>query len=185
MKKIWLPLVMAIVAIVSLGLTFKFYTELQTAKKTIAEYQDIELLNQRSEQFAKAYAQGKHKDFLTDDAARKFKKIEGERHTDSDIQDSSGLETVDIQQLFTKKGASVGEAESFATVAIRYEMDKSKTYGDDYFQTLSIHSQWKKVNGEWKVNNVKVNLLGDSSDDELRKQAEEAQRKAKEAEGSK
>ncbi|WP_068505915.1 hypothetical protein [Paenibacillus kribbensis] len=182
MRKGWLLFALTVGVLVSSGLCLKFYVELQQSKKVIAEYKDIELLNQRSEEFAKAYAKGKHKDFLTPEADSKFKKMESEKYVNLDAQDS-GLETVDIQQLFTKKAAEDGEAESFATVAIRYEMDKSKTFGDDYFQTLSINSKWKKVNNVWKVNDVKVSLLGDSSDDDLRKQAEEALRNAKESRG--
>lgn len=58
-------LVLAVGFALSLGWGFNQYTELRKARQIITAYQDVELLNQRSEDFARAYVQGKHHEFLT------------------------------------------------------------------------------------------------------------------------
>ncbi|QNR70529.1 hypothetical protein IAQ67_29365 (plasmid) [Paenibacillus peoriae] len=177
MKKGWIMLLLGVGLALSLGWGFNQYTELHKARQTIAGYQDVEALNQRSEDFARAYAQGKHQEFLTKAAVQRFAQQDNREkdHEDVHMTDDTGLKNVEIKQLYTKKLKDRDDqAESYATVRLQYEMGGSNSPVDDYIQTFSIHSVWIKEDGEWKANDVDISLTGDTSDDELRRQAKEA-----------
>lgn len=177
MKKGWLMLVLAVGLTLSLGWSFNEYTELRKARQTIAAYQDIELLNQRSEDFVRAYVQSKHQKFLTKATAQRFAQLDnrGKDYAEVHMSDDTGLKTIDIKQLFTKKVQDRDDqAESYATLRMQYEMGGTSSPTDDYIQTLSVHSIWVKEEGQWKVNDVHTSLASDTRDDELKRQAKEA-----------
>lgn len=170
-------LILGIGFALSLGWGFKQYTDLHKAKQTIAAYQDIEMLDQRSDDFARAYAQGKHQPFLSKAAIQRFaQKDDREKdHEDVHMSEDTGLKNTEIKQLYTKKvNDRDDQAESYVTMRLQYELGGSNSPVDDYTQTFSIHSVWIKEDGEWKVNDVNVSLTGDTRDDELRRQAREA-----------
>lgn len=177
MKKGWIMLFLGIGLALSLGWGLNLYTELHKARQTIAEFQDVEALNQRSEDFIRAYAQGKHQDFLTTAEAERFARQDNREkdYEDVHMSEDTGLKNVEVKQLYTKKLKDrEDEAESYAAVRLQYEMGGSSSPADDYIQTFSIHSVWMKEDGVWKVDDVSISLQGDTRDDELRKQAKEA-----------
>ncbi|MDR6726130.1 hypothetical protein J2W91_004636 [Paenibacillus amylolyticus] len=177
MKKGWIMLLLGVGLALSLGWGFNQYTALHKARQTIAEYQDVDTLNQRSEDFIRAYAQGKHQAYLTKAAANRFAREDNREkdHEDVHMSEESGLKNVEIKQLYTKKiKERDDQAESYATVRLQYELGGSNRPTDDYIQTFSLYSAWVKENEEWKVNNVEITLTADSSDDELKRQAKEA-----------
>lgn len=177
MKKGWIMLLLGVGLALSLGWGFNQYTALHKARQTIAGYQDVESLNQRSEDFVRAYAQGKHQEFLSKAAANRFAREDNREkdHEDVHMSEDTGLQKVDIQQLYTKKVKDRDDqAESYATLRLQYELGGSNSPADDYIQTFSVHTVWIRENEQWKVNDVDIILTGDTSDDELKRQAQEA-----------
>ncbi|AOZ94873.1 hypothetical protein [Paenibacillus crassostreae] len=186
MKKGWIMLLLGIGLAVSLGWGFQQYTDLRLTKQELSSYKDIENLNQRSEDFARAYARGKHKEYLTKAAIQQFAKQDTREkgYENLDIEDS-GLNEVELKQLFTKRTINKeNQAESYATMRLQYDVGGTDSPTDDYIQTFSVHSFWMKEDGIWKVNDVNISLTGDSADDELRRQAQEALENATKARDS-
>ncbi|MEF3355379.1 hypothetical protein PV403_19785 [Paenibacillus sp. GYB006] len=186
MKKGFIKLLLGISLAVSLGWGLKLFTELNKARQTIAEFQNIETLNQRSEDFVRAYAKGKHQEFLTAAAAERFARQDNREkdYEDTHMSEDAGLSNVEVKQLFTKKVKDRDDqAESYATVRMQYEMGGSTSPADDYIQTFFIHSVWMKEDGIWKADDVIISLQGDTRDDELRREAKEALDNATKARG--
>jgi hypothetical protein len=174
-------LVLVALLLIAGSFSFLLYTDLQEAKATIEKYQDIEKLNQRSEDFIRALIYGKHKKYLTGEQLEKYETGEKEYGTPTE-KNMAEVNEMKIQQLFTKKIKNKdNEAESYAIVQVRYETGDPNKYGDDYIHTLTVNSHWVKDAGEWKVDHLEMSLLKDSRDEMLRKQAEEALRKAGQA----
>ena len=174
-------LVLVTLLLITGSFSFLLYTNLQEAKATIEKYQDIEKLNQRSEDFIRALIYGKHKKYLTGEQLEKYETGEKEYGTPTE-KNMAEVNEMKIQQLFTKKIKNKdNEAESYAIVQVRYETGDPNKYGDDYIHTLTVNSHWVKDAGEWKVDHLEMSLLKDSRDEMLRKQAEEALRKAGQA----
>lgn len=174
-------LVLVALLLIAGSFSFLLYTNLQEAKATIEKYQDIEKLNQRSEDFIRALIYGKHKKYLTGEQLEKYETGEKEYGTPTE-KNMAEVNEMKIQQLFTKKIKNKdNEAESYAVVQVRYETGDPNKYGDDYIHTLTVNSHWVKDAGEWKVDHLEMSLLKDSRDEMLRKQAEEALRKAGQA----
>ncbi|KZM56307.1 hypothetical protein ABEV38_15670 [Parageobacillus thermoglucosidasius] len=174
-------LVLVALLLIAGSFSFLLYTNLQEAKATIEKYQDIEKLNQRSEDFIRALIYGKHKKYLTGEQLEKYETGEKEYGTPTE-KNMAEVNEMKIQQLFTKKIKNKdNEAESYAIVQVRYETGDPNKYGDDYIHTLTVNSHWVKDAGEWKVDHLEMSLLKDSRDEMLRKQAEEALRKAGQA----
>lgn len=174
-------LVLIVLLLIAGSFSFLLYTNLQEAKATIEKYQDIEKLNQRSEDFIRALIYGKHKKYLTGEQLEKYETGEKEYGTPTE-KNMAEVNEMKIQQLFTKKIKNKdNEAESYAIVQVRYETGDPNKYGDDYIHTLTVNSHWVKDAGEWKVDHLEMSLLKDSRDEMLRKQAEEALRKAGQA----
>jgi hypothetical protein len=174
-------LVLVALLLIAGSFSFLLYTNLQEAKATIEKYQDIEKLNQRSEDFIRALIYGKHKKYLTGEQLEKYETGEKEYGTPTE-KNVAEVNEMKIQQLFTKKIKNKdNEAESYAVVQVRYETGDPNKYGDDYIHTLTVNSHWVKDAGEWKVDHLEMSLLKDSRDEMLRKQAEEALRKAGQA----
>ncbi|MEK4128067.1 hypothetical protein NSS60_14835 [Anoxybacillus sp. FSL W8-0382] len=174
-------LVLVALLLIAGSFSFLLYTDLQEAKATIEKYQDIEKLNQRSEDFIRALIYGKHKKYLTGEQLEKYETGEKEYGTPTE-KNMAEVNEMKIQQLFTKKIKNKdNEAESYAIVQVRYETGDPNQYGDDYIHTLTVNSHWVKDAGEWKVDHLEMSLLKDSRDEMLRKQAEEALRKAGQA----
>ncbi len=174
-------LVLVALLLIAGSFSFLLYTNLQEAKATIEKYQDIERLNQRSEDFIRALIYGKHKKYLTGEQLEKYETGEKEYGTPTE-KNMAEVNEMKIQQLFTKKIKNKdNEAESYAVVQVRYETGDPNKYGDDYIHTLTVNSHWVKDAGEWKVDHLEMSLLKDSRDEMLRKQAEEALRKAGQA----
>jgi|GEM_PF-1540044 len=174
-------LVLVALLLIAGSFSFLLYTNLQEAKATIEKYQDIEKLNQRSEDFIRALIYGKHKKYLTGEQLEKYETGEKEYGTPTE-KNMAKVNEMKIQQLFTKKIKNKdNEAESYAIVQVRYETGDPNKYGDDYIHTLTVNSHWVKDAGEWKVDHLEMSLLKDSRDEMLRKQAEEALRKAGQA----
>lgn len=174
-------LVLIALLLIAGSFSFLLYTNLQEAKATIEKYQDIEKLNQRSEDFIRALIYGKHKKYLTGEQLEKYETGEKEYGTPTE-KNMAKVNEMKIQQLFTKKIKNKdNEAESYAIVQVRYETGDPNKYGDDYIHTLTVNSHWVKDAGEWKVDHLEMSLLKDSRDEMLRKQAEEALRKAGQA----
>ncbi|WMT20867.1 hypothetical protein [Parageobacillus toebii] len=174
-------LVLVALLLIAGSFSFLLYTDLQEAKATIEKYQDIEKLNQRSEDFIRALIYGKHKKYLTGEQLEKYETGEKEYGTPTE-KNMAKVNEMKIQQLFTKKIKNKdNEAESYAVVQVRYETGDPNKYGDDYIHTLTVNSHWVKDAGEWKVDHLEMSLLKDSRDEMLRKQAEEALRKAGQA----
>ncbi|MBE2910784.1 MULTISPECIES: hypothetical protein [Anoxybacillaceae] len=174
-------LVLVALLLIAGSFSFLLYTDLQEAKATIEKYQDIEKLNQQSEDFIRALIYGKHKKYLTGEQLEKYETGEKEYGTPTE-KNMAEVNEMKIQQLFTKKIKNKdNEAESYAVVQVRYETGYPNKYGDDYIHTLTVNSHWVKDAGEWKVDHLEMSLLKDSRDEMLRKQAEEALRKAGQA----
>ncbi|ARP44554.1 hypothetical protein GTHT12_03685 (plasmid) [Geobacillus thermodenitrificans] len=174
-------LVLIALLLIAGSFSFLLYTDLQEAKEKIEKYQDIEKLNQRSEDFIRALIYGKHKKYLTGEQLEKYETGEKEYGTPTE-KNMAKVNEMKIQQLFTKKIKNKdNEAESYAIVQVRYETGDPNKYGDDYIHTLTVNSHWVKDAGEWKVDHIDMALLEDSRDEMLRKQAEEALRKAGQA----
>lgn len=174
-------LVLVTLLLIAGSFSFLLYTNLQEAKATIEKYQDIEKLNQRSEDFIRALIYGKHKKYLTGEQLEKYETGEKEYGTPTE-KNMAEVNEMKIQQLYTKKIKNKdNEAESYAIVQVRYETGDPNKYGDDYIHTLTVNSHWVKDAGEWKVDHLEMSLLKDSRDEMLRKQAEEALRKAGQA----
>lgn len=174
-------LVLIALLLIAGSFSFLLYTDLQEAKATIEKYQDIEKLNQRSEDFIRALIYGKHKKYLTGEQLEKYETGEKEYGTPTE-KNMAKVNEMKIQQLFTKKIKNKdNEAESYAIVQVRYETGDPNKYGDDYIHTLTVNSHWVKDAGEWKVDHLEMSLLKDSRDEMLRKQAEEALWKAGQA----
>jgi hypothetical protein len=174
-------LVLVALLLIAGSFSFLLYTDLQEAKATIEKYQDIEKLNQRSEDFIRALIYGKHKKYLTGEQLEKYETGEKEYGTPTE-KNMAKVNEMKIQQLFTKKIKNKdNEAESYAVVQVRYETGDPNKYGDDYIHTLTVNSHWVKDAGEWKVDHLEMSLLKDSRDEMLRKQAEETLRKAGQA----
>lgn len=174
-------LVLVTLLLIAGSFSFLLYTNLQEAKATIEKYQDIEKLNQRSEDFIRALIYGKHKKYLTGEQLEKYETGEKEYGTPTE-KNMAEVNEMKIQQLFTKKIKNKdNEAESYAIVQVRYETGDPNKYGDDYIHTLTVNSHWVKDAGEWKVDHLEMSLLKDSRDEMLRKQAEEALWKAGQA----
>jgi len=174
-------LVLIALLLIAGSFSFLLYTDLQEAKEKIEKYQDIEKLNQRSEDFIRALIYGKHKKYLTGEQLEKYETGEKEYGTPTE-KNMAKVNEMKIQQLFTKKIKNKdNEAESYAIVQVRYETGDPNKYGDDYIHTLTVNSHWVKDAGEWKVDHLEMSLLKDSRDEMLRKQAEEALRKAGQA----
>lgn len=174
-------LVLVALLLIAGSFSFLLYTDLQEAKATIEKYQDIEKLNQRSEDFIRALIYGKHKKYLTGEQLEKYETGEKEYGTPTE-KNMAKVNEMKIQQLFTKKIKNKdNEAESYAIVQVRYETGDPNKYGDDYIHVLAVNSHWVKDAGEWKVDHLEMSLLKDSRDEMLRKQAEEALRKAGQA----
>lgn len=171
-------LVLVTLLLITGSFSFLLYTNLQEAKATIEKYQDIEKLNQRSEDFIRALIYGKHKKYLTGEQLEKYETGEKEYGTPTE-KNMAEVNEMKIQQLFTKKIKNKdNEAESYAIVQVRYETGDPNKYGDDYIHTLTVNSHWVKDAGEWKVDHLEMSLLKDSRDEMLR---EEALRKAGQA----
>lgn len=174
-------LVLVTLLLIAGSFSFLLYTNLQEAKATIEKYQDIEKLNQRSEDFIRALIYGKQKKYLTGEQLEKYETGEKEYGTPTE-KNMAEVNEMKIQQLYTKKIKNKdNEAESYAIVQVRYETGDPNKYGDDYIHTLTVNSHWVKDAGEWKVDHLEMSLLKDSRDEMLRKQAEEALRKAGQA----
>lgn len=175
----WKTIAVLMALLLSLVGNLMFFTKSIELKKTIASYQDIESLNARSEDFVKAYINGKSDQYLTADAQARFKKASDEAgHDNHNPTGDSGLSKIEISQLFTKPIANTTgqaeSAESYASVKLQYDMGISEAYSDDYFQDITVKSKWIKEAGIWKVNDVSVSVQKDSNDDQLREQAERA-----------
>lgn len=167
-------IVLSILLIVSVSFTFVFLSDLQKAKGTIEKYENAESLQNRSEEFVKAFAEGDYKSYLTGEALARYEQAE---KTDHDHKEQQGeINEVTIKQLFTKTtDENKEEADSYSVIEMRYETGDSGTYADDYFQTISLNTAWELTSdNKWKVNKMDVSLLEDQNDDALRKQAEEA-----------
>lgn len=166
-------IILVILLLAAAGLSFIFYTDLREVKEVIAKYEDIEELNIRSEQFIKDFVRGNYKEYLTGAELTKYESVKEETYQHQEVV--HGIEEIKIKQLFTKTLEDNDEkAESYAIVEIRYETGHSESYADDFFQTLTLKTNWKKVSEDWKINQLEVSLLGDSRDEVLRKQAQEA-----------
>lgn len=157
--------------------------KLDQAKEEIAALKSDDELNQLSEEFVEAFILGNYKRFITGKELEKYESTtaEGYKHDEGFAK----ADDIEIKQFYTKaKKDSADLAESFVTVDVRYKTDESETYSNDYFQTLTLNTDWILVNGEWKVENIDVSLLSDSEFDEARKEAEEALREAEESNGN-
>ena len=153
------------------------YTDLQETKSELADYKSIDQLNQRSEKFVQDFVKGQYKKYLTGDELSKFE--EGEESQNQPSEEVNLIEDVQIQQLNTKfEDKKQNEAVSYATVLVSYQTEESNNDASNYFQTLTLNSNWMKDSKEWKVSKLEVSLLEDSHDEMLRKQAEEAQENA-------
>ncbi|MED3664005.1 hypothetical protein P4474_05415 [Geobacillus stearothermophilus] len=162
-------LVLVALLLIAGSFSFLLYTDLQEAKATIEKYQDIEKLNQRSEDFIRALIYGKHKKYLTGEQLEKYETGEKEYGTPTE-KNMAKVNEMKIQQLFTKKIKNKdNEAESYAIVQVRYETGDPNKYGDDYIHILAVNSHWVKDAGEWKVDHLEMSLLKDSRDEMLRK----------------
>lgn len=165
-------IVLLLLLLITGSFSFVQYTNLQEAEEKIKQFQDIERLNERSEDFIRALFYGKHKKFLTGNLLEEYKSSQEEHgeHLEENIGEINELK---VQQLFTKRVKNEDDvAESYAIVQVRYETGESSNIQDDYIQTLSIKSHWIKESKTWKVDDLEMFLLSDSQDELLRKQAE-------------
>mgnify|MGYP001195766974 CR=1 FL=1 len=156
-------LILIILLITVSALAITFYTDLQEAKNIIKKYEDIEGLTKKTADFVKNFVRGKgYEEYLTGAELKKYKSIEETTLGHSAVN----VEKINIKQLFTKTiDHNHSQAESYAVVEVRYT---------EYCQTLVLKSNWIKDSEQWKINHLEVSLLGDSQDEILRKQAQEA-----------
>ncbi len=175
----------AVILLLSLAGNLALFTQSLDFKKTIAKYQDIESLNQRSEEFVKAYIKGESKEYLTSNAQSRFASaLKESGHDNHNPHGDSGLKSIEVSKLFTKPiNGTTNQAESYASAKLRYDMKISDTYADDYFQDVTVKSKWLKEGNVWKVDEVSVSVQQDSNDDQLRDQAERALENAADTSG--
>lgn len=154
--------------------------KLVQAKEEITKLESVDELNQASEEFVEAFIQGNYKRFITGAELEKYESsTEGDYKNDETFAKTAGVK---IKQFYTKlKKDTEDLAESFVTVEVRYKTDESETYSNDYFQIITLNTDWIKINGDWKVERIDVALVSDSEFDEARKEAEEALREAEES----
>ncbi|WP_236927535.1 hypothetical protein [Geobacillus thermodenitrificans] len=94
-------LVLVALLLIAGSFSFLLYTDLQEAKATIEKYQDIEKLNQRSEDFIEALVYGKHKKYLTGEQLARYEAGLKE-HGEPTEKNMAKINEFKIHQLFTK-----------------------------------------------------------------------------------
>lgn len=180
-------IVLSVLLVLSIIIAFTSFSNLkntqknlENAKKELEGLKSTDELNQVSEEFVEDFIRGKYKRYITGKELEKY-----ESSTEGDYINDEAFAKIDeikIKQFFTKTKKDTEDlAESFATVEVRYKTDESDTYSNDYFQTLTLNTDWIRINEEWKVENIDVSLLSDSEYDSLRKESEEALREAEES----
>lgn len=154
-------LIYVLLLIVSLGGCFYLFTNLNDTRNVLSEYQSVDQLNQKFEQFLTDFSKGKHKQYLTGKELDKYTKAEKTQGQPS-LEGAKAISKINFKQLYVKPLPNDRNvADSYGIMEIHYNFGGNNP-SDQYVQTLSVNAHWIKVGKEWKVDKIDVSLLNDT-----------------------